>query len=648
MGNCCAKQSTLLVAAEDNPSPPECTVQSDSSSVNSTNANPLLPGNQVIVSTNSNNAFLATEMSETDSRTNEVDKEKEITKQVDVFRGEDGSLHVNQYQILEELGQGSYGVVSLAMDTAFIIGGQTPGKENEQYVAIKAIPRNKFDTNYRESDIMQSLQHANIISLKEIIDDLSHDYVYLVMEFMPGGPVMTLSAEGEAAEEPLTEAEARNCMIQLVSAVTYLHRQNVFHGDIKPENILCDEERRVVKLGDFGSARLLNKRADDGIRSFQGTISFMPPEVLEGGTKVNGFACDMWAMGVTLYCFLYGHTPYHGANLVQLYKDSSNPIEFPPEPAVSETVINLMKRMLNRDILSRITLSELKDHPWMTSQSGPCLVRPIRSWRSVAKKGRKSSPRGSMVSWTRDKENNLLGGNTNEPQRILIVEDVSTQRQILQRFFENAIDNGEGEIPRVLIDTVGDGKDAVVSATSKKYDLILMDVHMYVMNGYEATMLIREYESQTTVKASVIVGLSADPHEELARYCGDVGMNDVIPKPIGISQVRDLCAAYGFPVRLSLPSQKPLVASNKETSAYTIAYDAFLQKSDPMLLNQVPPSPSSPNEIDLGDPMACPTPGIARMLMKVERQERKQELKRAPAIGASVVAALAFFVSDVQ
>eukprot|EP00760_Papus_ankaliazontas_P009893 PhM_4_TR14153/c0_g1_i1/m.51553 len=584
-----------------------------------------------------------------------------------------GKTSINEFTLLRLLGEGSYGHVYLA---------SREGSEAESdLVAIKAIPRDKLN-NLAEITLLRTISHASIIQLVQVIDDAAHDTLYIVMEYMDGGVIMTLNNDGEALETPFTEAEVRPLFAQLVHALAYLHRENVFHGDVKPGNIFVDRERRVAKLGDFGAARLFkNKQKGDLIRGFQGTLAFMPPEMSVGGdVHFNGFACDVWALGVTLYCLVFGHTPFHGSNLKRMYNESLEvPIEYPNEDgALSGQIINMMQRMLCRDLLARITVSELRDHPWLTESSAPVNPRNLvasRSWRTIRREHQgtaSSSQVGEPTSVTTNTATNNLDG-TNH--RILLVEDVVTQRQILRRFFDSAVDK-----ENVEIDVVGDGQDAIVSVTQKAFRLILMDVHMYVMNGFEATMLIREYERQTKIEnPAIIVGLSADPHEDLANYCRDVGMNDVVPKPITLRQVKDLCAAYGFPVvgkgvRKQLAEQKNKSSEPTTVSAYSRAYDNYLLKTgDPdaattsssssltmasspvqqpvaAVMTNVPGSPvlsaaAAPgtglNDIELGDAMSCPTSGIARMLMMVERRERRLELRRAPAVGAGLIIALA-------
>ncbi|CDH49909.1 calcium calmodulin-dependent protein kinasekinase 1 [Lichtheimia corymbifera JMRC:FSU:9682] len=223
-----------------------------------------------------------------------------------------------------------------------------------------------------EVDILKSIDHNNIIRLYDVVDDAGSDSVFLVMELAKRGPVMQLDTKHTA--DPLPEGKCRDYFAQLVDAVDYLHSQGIIHRDIKPENLLLSDNDRL-KLADFGSAKRVDQKGVVAVstRSISGgTPAFMAPELLSRGRSpkpsnpIPGTAADIWAMGVTLYCFCYGRLPFARESLVDLYEDiryTSISTKYPSN--ADDDLIDLLNGMLCKDPCKRITMDEIKIHPWM-------------------------------------------------------------------------------------------------------------------------------------------------------------------------------------------------------------------------------------------------------------------------------------------
>ena len=159
---------------------------------------------------------------------------------------------------------------------------------------------------------LRGLRHPHIIRLYGLIGDDQHDLFYMVYEYAPLGPVMVLGPE----TVPFPEDRARLFFHQLVQAVDFLHRRDIIHRDIKPANILL-KNKCCIKLADFGLTYMLSK-SEARLRRSVGTPAFQSPEAIAGDA---GCAVDVWAMGVTLYCFVFGRTPWPDVqNVLQLYK----------------------------------------------------------------------------------------------------------------------------------------------------------------------------------------------------------------------------------------------------------------------------------------------------------------------------------------
>lgn len=175
------------------------------------------------------------------------------------------------------------------------------------------------------------------------------------MEYVPGGELYNLIER----KGRLSEDEARVYTQQILSALEYCHRRKVAHRDIKPENIFLDEEKNI-KLGDFGLSNLM--QAGEFLRTSCGSPNYAAPEVISGcmycGTEV-----DVWSTGVVLYALLAGYLPFDDNNTTSLFAKIKTanyimPHHFSPE------VKDLISRMLTVDPVARITINQIKAHPW--------------------------------------------------------------------------------------------------------------------------------------------------------------------------------------------------------------------------------------------------------------------------------------------
>lgn len=312
-----------------------------------------------------------------------------------------GVFTVNQYVLLQQIGRGAQGEVFHAMD-------MNSGAER----AVKVVPRPARLTNNvsslrqlqqlnREIQIMKTCRHRNVVSLFEIIDDPSHDELYLIMQLARNGALLKLNSRGEASKH-FSIAEVAGYGRQLCSGLRYLHNKGIVHRDIKPENVLLGDDNTIY-LSDFGISELLDMeevmeqqataRRQSVALSSQlragGTMAFLAPELLNG--PGNGIASrkagDVWALGLTLYIMVYGHLPWRLDDMQQYMEDcASVDITFPEapgtvaptqsinvfssdssdheaeqqpraasEPSPLESCVSILRGMLDRDPLKRLT-----------------------------------------------------------------------------------------------------------------------------------------------------------------------------------------------------------------------------------------------------------------------------------------------------
>ncbi|NWU21700.1 KKCC2 kinase, partial [Dyaphorophyia castanea] len=229
-------------------------------------------------------------------------------------------------------------------------------------------PRGPIEQVYQEIAILKKLDHPNVVKLVEVLDDPSEDHLYMVFELVKQGPVMEIPTL-----KPLSEDQARFYFQDLIKGIEYLHYQKIIHRDIKPSNLLVGEDGHI-KIADFGVSNEF-KGADALLTNTVGTPAFMAPETLSETRKIfSGKALDVWAMGITLYCFVFGQCPFMDERILSLHnKIKTQTLEFPDQPEVTDFLKDLITRMLDKNPESRISVPEIKLHPWVTKNGAELL-----------------------------------------------------------------------------------------------------------------------------------------------------------------------------------------------------------------------------------------------------------------------------------
>uniref|UniRef100_A0A3P9IQ02 non-specific serine/threonine protein kinase n=1 Tax=Oryzias latipes TaxID=8090 RepID=A0A3P9IQ02_ORYLA len=257
--------------------------------------------------------------------------------------------------------RGSYGVVKLAYNedddkhyvSQFSCRPPPRGPKAAQGEQPKIL--GPLERVYQEIAILKKLDHVNIVKLVEVLDDPSDDNLHM------GIPVMEVPAE-----HPFSEERARLYFRDIILGIEYLHYQKIIHRDIKPSNLLLGDDGHV-KIADFGVSNQFEGN-DALLSSTAGTPAFMAPETLsEKHKSFSGKALDVWAMGVTLYCFVFGKCPFIDEYILALHnKIKTKPVDFPETPEISEALRTLILRMLDKNPDTRITIPEIKVDQWVT------------------------------------------------------------------------------------------------------------------------------------------------------------------------------------------------------------------------------------------------------------------------------------------
>lgn len=264
----------------------------------------------------------------------------------------------DDFDMIKVIGRGAFGEVQLVRH-----------RSSKQVFAMKKL--SKFEMIKRPDSAFfweerYIMAHANsewIVKLHFAFQDSKH--LYMVMDYMPGGDIVSLFSMYE-----IPEKWAIFYTMEVVLALDTIHNMGFVHRDVKPDNMLLDKHGHL-KLADFGTCI---RMGDNGlVRSSNavGTPDYISPEVLQSqsGEGEYGRECDWWSVGIFLYEILFGDTPFYADSLVGTYgkiMDHKNKLKFPPDAEVSENAKSLIRGFLTdrEHRLGRNSVDEIKRHPF--------------------------------------------------------------------------------------------------------------------------------------------------------------------------------------------------------------------------------------------------------------------------------------------
>ncbi len=233
---------------------------------------------------------------------------------------ETGEVVADRYEVVEELGRGSYGVVYRAIQLG--IGRDVALKTLLPHTPVDSEEHQRFE---REALVISRFNHPNIVTL---YDYGEHDGVlFMVMEYIEGRTLRSVIEE----EAPLQPDRTRGIVNQILDALQYAHDKNVVHRDLKPANVqLVDNpsidtvgEKELVKVLDFGIAKIVHGEEDAGALDTltqtgiaMGTPQYMSPENITGDPVTHH--ADLYAVGLVLYEMLTGELVFEGSDAQQV------------------------------------------------------------------------------------------------------------------------------------------------------------------------------------------------------------------------------------------------------------------------------------------------------------------------------------------
>lgn len=262
----------------------------------------------------------------------------------------------SKYRFGRTLGAGTYGVVREADGPS--------GK-----VAVKIILKKSVKGNekmvYDELEMLQRLKHPHIVKFVDWFE--SRDKFYIVTQLATGGELFDRICE----QGRFTEKDASQTIKQVLSAVDYLHENNVVHRDLKPENLIYvtrDPDSDLV-LADFGIAKTLGGQ-EDTLQTMAGSFGYAAPEVMD--RKGHGKPVDMWSMGVITYTLLCGYSPFRSENLPDLLEECNNASVVFHErywKDVSQDAKDFINHLIVPDPDKRWSSKQALNHIWLSGKT---------------------------------------------------------------------------------------------------------------------------------------------------------------------------------------------------------------------------------------------------------------------------------------
>jgi len=237
----------------------------------------------------------------------------------------------DRYEIIKSIGDGGMANVYLAQDTIL-----------DRKVAVKVLrgdlsSDDKFIRRFqREALSVSNLSHPNIVEVYDVGEEDGQHYI--VMEYIEGKTLKQLLKKRES----LTLTEVIDIMTQLTDGISHAHESYIIHRDIKPQNIMIEDDGKV-KITDFGIAMALNATQLTQTNSVMGSVHYLPPEQASG--KSATIKSDIYSMGILMYELLTGNVPFKGDNAVEIalkhMKDKIPSIR-KQDPSIPQSVENIL------------------------------------------------------------------------------------------------------------------------------------------------------------------------------------------------------------------------------------------------------------------------------------------------------------------
>ena len=263
------------------------------------------------------------------------------------------NVGVEDFKLIKVIGRGSYGKVSLVQY-----------KQTNDLYAMKSLKKDvlldedQVESTLLEKKILQSLNYPFLVGM--VFCFQTEERVYFVLPFVRGGELFQHLRKDKYFSEDKVKFYAAIIGLSL----EYLHKNGIVYRDIKPENILLDEDG-YLKLIDFGMAKIL--KDDENTNSFCGTPEYLAPEIITG--EGHNKMADWWSYGTLVYEMLFGIPPFFCENVEKMYElITKAELRFPKKFKVSDEAKDFLCKLLVKDQKERFGVNggfdEIKKHPF--------------------------------------------------------------------------------------------------------------------------------------------------------------------------------------------------------------------------------------------------------------------------------------------
>lgn len=261
-----------------------------------------------------------------------------------------GKYSLNDFQLIQTLGTGSFGRVHLVCSV-----------HNGRYYAMKVFRKShvvkakQIEHTNDERRILAMCRHPFITRMWGTFQDCKS--IFIIMDYIEGGELFSLLRKSKIFPNQV----AKFYSAEVLLALEYLHSKNIIYRDLKPENILISRSGHI-KLADFGFA----KQVETTTYTLCGTPDYIAPEII--AVQPYTKAVDWWSFGILIYEMIAGTTPFYDPSPMKTYENITKcQVVYPNHFQMD--VIDLLHGLITKDITFRLGnlkngVDDIKNHPW--------------------------------------------------------------------------------------------------------------------------------------------------------------------------------------------------------------------------------------------------------------------------------------------
>jgi serine/threonine-protein kinase ULK/ATG1 len=253
------------------------------------------------------------------------------------------------------LGKGAYSKVFVGYDDGI--------KVAIKYISKKDMTPKLIQRLEQEINIMKLLKcnpHPNIVQCLDVVE--KNQDMYIIMEYCDSGDLSVL------LKKPIKEKYVQFYMCQLNHGLKFLDKMKIFHRDIKPKNILLTRNRKILKIADFGFAKVVEEE-NLIFNTLCGSPLYMAPEIMK--KNASSTKTDLWSIGMIIYEMLFGIHPFKNTNNIfdLMYAIETQEIIIPPPNTINNKLspecLHLLNCLLKKNENIRLSWDNFFTHSWL-------------------------------------------------------------------------------------------------------------------------------------------------------------------------------------------------------------------------------------------------------------------------------------------